>query len=174
MQILTSNTHALLLCTSVLCAALACGQAQAAPQIQVGGAAQQLSLSDFERQGNTYIAEALVIGDEGQKLTFDIDATVTGHGYQRMEGSDQQQRTNFRFSAELQVTCNGMAIGSDMGNHHALINGTVNNTQRELALAIDRSRVTQGECNALNFTLKGIELKDINALSLAVRIAEAI
>ncbi|WDE05412.1 hypothetical protein SG34_000215 [Thalassomonas viridans] len=180
--------------------AVFCGRSLA-DTVYVNGTLHTLAKSDFVRSGDNYIAYIDVVGDFGQQLIFDIDAIVGGDGYQEVtyvtEVGDRCIRWNgkktpdfstciqfnlievpvysndFRYVTELQVTCNGLAIGSDMDNKNALVNGQVTDTYRETKLLVNNQKSTGGNCQQLKVEVKGLELASINNISLDVLIAEA-
>ncbi|WP_281559076.1 hypothetical protein [Thalassomonas sp. RHCl1] len=172
-----------------------------ADTVYVNGTLHTLSKSDFAQSGDNYTAYIDVIGDYGQQLIFDIDAIVGGDGFQEVtyvtEVGDRCIRWNgkktpdhstciqynlievpvysndFRYMTELQVTCSGIAIGSDMDNKNALVNGQVTDTYRETKLLVTNQKNTGGSCQQLKVEIKGLELAAINNISLDVLIAEA-
>ncbi|WDD99076.1 hypothetical protein [Thalassomonas actiniarum] len=172
-----------------------------ADTVYVNGTLHTLSKSDFAQSGDNYTAYIDVIGDYGQQLIFDIDAIVGGDGYQEVtyvtEVGDRCIRWNgrktpdystciqynlievpvysndFRYMTELQVTCNGIAIGSDMDDKNALVNGQVTDTYRETKLLVTNQKNTGGNCQQLKVEIKGLDLGAINNISLDVLIAEA-
>jgi len=171
-----------------------------ADTVYVNGTLHTLAKSDFVQSGNNYTAYIDVIGDYGQQLIFDIDAVVGGDGYQEVtyvtETGTRCIRWNgrktpdystclefntievpvysddFRYVTELQVTCSGMAIGSDMDDKNELVNGQVTDTYRETKLLINSQKNTGGNCRQLKVEVKGLELEAINNISLDVLIAE--
>lgn len=169
--------------------------------VYIGGTLHTLSKADFVQSGNDYIAYIDVIGDHGQKLVFDIDGIVGGQGYQqvnenshtfciRWEGNTRspenehsaclEYRTidlttygnDFRYLVELQVTCNGMAIGLDMDDKNDLVNGKVTDRYREVKLLVGKQLTTGGNCQQLKVEVKGLALDTIDNISLDVLIAE--
>ncbi|WDE05413.1 hypothetical protein SG34_000220 [Thalassomonas viridans] len=172
----------------------------AADTLYVGGTLHTLAKSDFVQSGNNYTAYIDVIGDHGQQLVFDIDGTVGGQGYQgvtyrqeirgcnlwenNVKGRDYSTclvpnyvqvpvySNEFRYVAELQVTCNGIAIGSDMDDKNALVNGKVSNEYREVKLLVSNRRTTGGYCQQLKVLVKGLELDSISNISLDVLVGE--
>ncbi|WDE11877.1 hypothetical protein [Thalassomonas haliotis] len=172
-----------------------------ADTVYVNGTLHTLAKSDFVQSGDNYTAYIDVIGDYGQQLIFDIDAIVGGDGYQEVtyvtEVGDRCIRWNgrktpdfstcieynlievpvysndFRYMTELQVSCSGIAIGSDMDNKNALVNGQVTDTYRETKLLVTKQKNTGGSCQQLKVDIKGLELAAINNISLDVLIAEA-
>jgi len=173
----------------------------AADTLYVGGTLHTLAKSDFTRSGNNYTAYIDVLGDNGQELIFDIDGTVGGQGYQEVtyrqeirgcnlwennvKGRDYSTclvpnyvdvpvySNDFRYVAELQVTCSGIAVGSDMDDKNALVNGKVTDKYREVKLLVSKRRTTGGNCSQLKVLVKGLELESISNISLDVLIGEA-
>lgn len=172
-----------------------------ADTLYVNGTLHTLAKSDFVQSGDNYTAYIDVFGDYGQQLIFDIDAIVGGEGYQEVtyitEVGDRCIRWNgrktpdfsncvqynlievpvysndFRYVTELQVTCSGIAIGSDMDDKNALVNGQVTDSYRETKLLVSNQKNTGGHCQQLKVEIKGLELAAINNISLDVLIAEA-
>ncbi|WP_281559077.1 hypothetical protein [Thalassomonas sp. RHCl1] len=169
--------------------------------VYIGGTLHTLSKSDFVQSGNDYTAYIDVIGDYGQELVFDIDGIIGGQGYQqvnensrtyciRWQGNTRspenehsiclEYRTidlttygnEFRYVVELQVSCNGMAIGSDMDDKNDLVNGKVNERYREVKLLVGKQLTTGGNCQQLKVEVKGVALDTIDNISLDVLIAE--
>ncbi|WDD99075.1 hypothetical protein [Thalassomonas actiniarum] len=177
------------------------GAPAAAGTVYIGGTLHTLSKSDFVASGNNYSAYIDVIGDYGQELIFDIDGIVGGQGYQqvndnsrtfciRWEGNTRlpenehsaclEYRTidlttygnDFRYVVELQVSCNGMAIGLDTDDKNELVNGQVTDRYREVKLLVGKQLTTGGNCQQLKVEVKGLALDTIDNISLDVLIAE--
>ena len=164
-------------------------QGAMADVVYVSGAKHSLSKGDFQRLGNTYIANIEVIGDYGQQLIFDVDAIVAGKGYQEQEEvcfsyhpddppcSESYIRLlpSFRYVAELKVSCNGIAIGSDTDNWNMLVSEgvRVTDTAREVSLLVDNELATGGNCRQLQVVVDGSEVRNIDSIDLDVLVAEA-
>ncbi|WP_299939781.1 hypothetical protein [uncultured Microbulbifer sp.] len=140
--------------------------------VYVGGALHTLNRSDFQRSGDTkFTAFVDVIGDFGQDLVFSINGTIGGQGDQRVVNTPVCLSTyytdrcrsswayrrrfskEFRYIAEIQVTCSGRAIGSDMDNKNQLSDIEIANKYREVKLLVDKRLSTQGECKQLKIDL---------------------
>lgn len=159
-----------------------------ADTVYVNGVLHTLAKSDFVQSGDNYTAYIDVVGDNGQQLIFDVDAIVGGNGYQEItyvrichqmgpwgctEPDVREIISNdFRYMVELQVTCSGIAIGSDMDNKNELVNGRVNDKYREVKLLTKKTTTTGGNCQQLKVEVKGLELSSIHNISLDVLIAE--
>ncbi|WP_299939784.1 hypothetical protein [uncultured Microbulbifer sp.] len=145
--------------------------------VYVGGALHTLNRSDFQPSGDTkFTAFVDVIGDYGQDLVFSINGTIGGLGDQNVLkiprclnmgvvvgpyyggciqswGYVKEFSKEFRFIAEIQVTCSGRAIGSDMDNKNQLSDIEIANKYREVKLLVNRRLSTQGKCKQLKIDL---------------------
>ncbi|WP_299939776.1 hypothetical protein [uncultured Microbulbifer sp.] len=142
--------------------------------VYVGGTLHTLNRSDFQPSGDTkFTAFVDVIGDFGQDLVFSINGTIGGQGDQNVLsfpvcfsphhppgpgvchiwGADQRFSKKFRYIAEIQVTCSGRAIGSDMDNKNQLSDIEIANKYREVKLLVNKRLSTQGECKRLKIDL---------------------
>jgi len=79
---------------------------------------------------------------------------------------------DFRYVAEMQVTCNGIAIGSDLDHKNALVNGKVTDKYREVKLLVGKQRSTGGDCQQLKVQVKGLDLESISNITMDVLIGE--
>ncbi|WDD99073.1 hypothetical protein [Thalassomonas actiniarum] len=171
-----------------------------ADTLYVGGTLHTLAKSDFVQSGDNYTAYIDVIGDNGQQLIFDIDGIVGGEGYQNISYREEIRGCNlwknnikgndystclqpryvqvpvydndFRYMVELQVTCNGIAIGSDMDHKNELVNARVTDKYREVKLLVGKQRSTGGNCRQLKLQVKGLELESISYISMDVLVGE--
>ncbi|WP_281559080.1 hypothetical protein [Thalassomonas sp. RHCl1] len=173
--------------TSLLLMSALSGAAHA-DTVYVNGTLHTLSKSDFVQSGNNYTAYIDVVGDNGQQLIFDIDAVVGGNGYQQITYQKiclQMGRwgcvepdireiisEDFRYVVELDVSCSGIAIGSDLDNKNEQVDGRVANKYREVKLLTQNTLVTGGNCQQLKVAVNGLELSSISNISLDVLIAE--
>ncbi|WDD99070.1 hypothetical protein [Thalassomonas actiniarum] len=163
-----------------------------ADTVYVGGTMHTLSKADFSQSGNNYTANIDVIGDYGQELIFNVDAIVAGKGVQDVTREwrcllprnaqpweycaepdwlityDQ----DFRYQAEMKITCNGIAIGSDMDNKNELVNGFVANKDREVKLLVNKRITTGGSCQQLKVEVNGVDVKSIDNIDLNMFIVE--
>ncbi|WDE05417.1 hypothetical protein SG34_000240 [Thalassomonas viridans] len=173
---------------SALLMSVLSGAAQA-DTVYVNGALHTLSKSDFVQSGNNYTAYIDVVGDHGQQLIFDVDAVVGGYGYQQItyqriclqmgpHGCTEPDireiiSDDFRYVVELNVTCNGIAIGSDIDNKNEQVSGRVSNKYREVKLLTRKNTATGGNCRQLKVQVNGLELGSISNIALDVLVAEA-
>lgn len=164
-------------------------QVAVADVVYVSGSKHVLSKADFQPSGNTYTATIDVLGDYGQSLIFDVDAIVVGQGYQEREEvcfryhpddlpcseSYIKLLPSFRYVVDLQVSCSGIAIGSDSENENMLVNEgvRVTDTGREVSLLVDNQLITGGNCQQLKVVVDGSEVSSIDSIDLDVLIAEA-
>ncbi|WP_299939787.1 hypothetical protein [uncultured Microbulbifer sp.] len=139
--------------------------------VYVGGTLHTLNMSDFQPSGDTkFTAFVDVIGDFGQDLIFSINGTIGGQGDQSVInapvlfcypegdhcvflGYSRIFSNQFRYIAEIQVTCSGRAIGSDMDNKNELSDIEIANKYREVKLLVNKRLSTQGKCKQLKIDL---------------------
>lgn len=149
--------------------------------IYVSGIKYTLNKSDFQQSGQTFTAALEVVGDQGRPLMFDIDARVGGLGKETPEAScamschTAQANSNtvdFRYVVEMQVSCSGIAIGSETDNRNALNDTWVSDRYREVKLLVDNTLTTHGQCQQLDIAVKGLDLDHISMIDLDVIIAE--
>ena len=161
--------------------------------VYVNGTYHQLTKSDFVQSGNNYTAIIEVVGDNGNRLIFDADGTVSGYGKQTStrqwrcllpRGETMPSRCwepdwevtwsqDFKYEVELKLTCNGYAVGYDLDNKNALVNGYVSDRYREVKLISNQEATTEGNCNQLKVEVIGRDLFSISAIDIDVLVAEA-
>ena len=177
------------LLSGLVASTLLCGAAMA-DTAYVGGTFTRLDINDFTRSGNHYVTTVDVVGDNGQQLIFDIDGTVSGYGKQdtQLIHICLQRGPNgvcyepdirviydddFRYMVELKLTCNGIAIGSDLEHRNEVVNGSVGNRYRSVELMVSKETRTNGNCNQLRVEVNGLDLDKIDNIDLDLLIAEA-
>ena len=176
----------IILASAVLMSAL--GGVARADTVYVNGALHTLAKSDFVQSGNNYTAYIDVVGDYGQQLIFDIDGIVGGYGSQQItyqkiclqmgpRGCTEPDireiiSDDFRYVVELKVTCSGIAIGYDLDDKNALVDGRVTDKYREVKLLTQNSLVTGGNCRQLKVEVNGLELDSIGNIALDLLVAE--
>ena len=149
----------------------------AAGVVYVSGSKYTMNKADFLQSGNNYTAYLDVDGDTGQQLIFDVDARVTGMGKESPEkdcntSCHYKGPVDFRYVVEMQVSCSGIAIGSEMDNRNELNDTWVDDRSREVKLLVDNTLVTGGNCQQLQVDVKGVDVDSIDAIELDVLIGE--
>ncbi|WDD99080.1 hypothetical protein [Thalassomonas actiniarum] len=145
--------------------------------VYVSGSKFTLNKADFLQSGNNYTAYLEVDGDTGQQLIFDVDARVAGLGKESPEkdcntSCHYKGPVDFRYVVEMQVSCSGIAIGSEMDNRNELNDTWVDNRSREVKLLVDNTLVTGGNCQQLQVDVKGVDVDTIETIELDVLIGE--
>ncbi|WDE05407.1 hypothetical protein SG34_000190 [Thalassomonas viridans] len=149
----------------------------AAGVVYVSGSKYTMNKADFLQSGNNYTAYLQVDGDTGQQLIFDVDARVAGLGKESPEkdcntSCHYKGPVDFRYVVEMQVSCSGIAIGSEMDNRNELNDTWVDDRSREVKLLVDNTLTTGGNCQQLQVDVKGVDVDTIETIELDVLVGE--
>jgi len=147
-------------------------------------------VSEYSYSSDTRrIADIEIIGDEGQEITFDITAIVSGLGRIKPDiicdysggtticyTGDDPDINDFVYDVRITATCvaddgSKVAIGVDRDNENLYTSQPISDFRQEVTLTIDNTLVTGGKCDNLNIDIQG-NLDVIEDVDLEVLIYE--
>ncbi|QFT56227.1 hypothetical protein [Microbulbifer sp. THAF38] len=144
------------------------------------------SVTEYSHSSDTQrVADIDILGDEGQEITFDITAIVSGLGRLNPDvicrytyGRDNCYTRNhpriFDFVYDVRVTANCVAkdgsrtaIGADRDNKNVYTSVPISDFRSEVVLTIDNASISGEKCETLTIDIQG-DLDVINDVDLKV------
>lgn len=169
----------------------------------VDGLVHKLNKSDFVQQGNTYVKTLEVIGDTGNTLVFDLDATVGGQGSQEVLTCDLDNPDTHHLCVRprpdiaclpLDRDCDGQApieyskdfrymvemklscSGTAIGTDLEHRNAYVNGKVENKYREVDlliSEQKVLGQCQQLRIEIDGLELDSIDSIDMDLLVGYA-